>query len=235
MVNESFPIVSVPDIGEAHEYSVNIDHNGFFETTYLSEDDMSRNAMYIGNAKRKDFRSSFADYGDYLKSLDMRATIRSFEPLYSARIAQLTNKSNQFNLTTKRFSKMQIEKMMSDEGYVTLYGKLTDQFGDNGIVSVCAGKIEDDVCHVILWLMSCRVLRRGMENAMFDVFVRECADRGIRVLRGYYYPTEKNSMVKDFYNTMGFVKVSETEEESIWSFSIDGNYINRNQFIKVEK
>ena len=113
-----------------------LDRGGYFEVTSLSEDDRKRNEMYQANLKREKAQASFADYAEYLKSLDMKAMIRSFEPVYMARIAQLTNKSNQFNLTTQRMTQAQIEQMAADDSYITLYGKLEDKFGDNGVVSV---------------------------------------------------------------------------------------------------
>lgn len=163
----------------------------------------------------------------------MSATIKSFEPIYMARIAQLTNKSNQFNLTTKRYTQGEIEEIACDSNYITLYGKLEDRFGDNGVVALCIGHLIDGVCHIELWLMSCRVLKRDMECAMLDELVEKCRNIGISELRGYYYPTAKNAMVKDFYGNMGFSRISENVEESIWSLSINNQYTNKNKHIQV--
>ena len=125
--------------------------------------------------------------------------------MYMERIAQLTNKTNQFNLTTKRFIQAEIEAMTMDRNYITLYGKLEDKFGDNGVVAVTIGEIKGNTCHIILWLMSCRVLKRDMEYAMMDTLIHTCQVRGIKELVGYYFPTAKNAMVKDFYQNMGFL------------------------------
>lgn len=234
IVSEQIPGVSTPEIGESHQYMINIDRNGYFEATYLSVDDLKRNAMYLENAKRAKAQASFSDYGEYLDSLDMKAEIKPFEPIYLARIAQLTNKTNQFNLTTKRYSQGEIEKISRDNNYLTLYGKLADKFGDNGVVSLCIGHLMDGICHIDLWLMSCRVLKRDMEYAMLDVLVEKCKNVGISELRGYYYPTSKNAMVKDLYGEMGFSKISENNDESIWSLCINDSYINKNKHIQVE-
>ena len=234
IVSEQFPGVSTPKIGESHQYILNIDRNGFFETTYLSEDDLKRNEMYQENAKRNQLEASFSDYGDYLDSLEMRAIIRPFESMYLARIAQLTNKSNQFNLTTRRYTQGEIEEISHNNDYLTLYGKLEDKFGDNGVVTICIGRKEGALCHVDLWLMSCRVLKREMEYAMMDVFVSKCLAAGISEIRGYYYPTAKNGMVKQFYADLGFEKISEDEAGSLWRLPIDNCYKNRNKHIKVE-
>ena len=115
-----------------------------------------------------------------------------------------------------------------------MYGKLEDKFGDNGVVSVVIGKICGNVLHIELWLMSCRVLKRDMEFAMMDVLVEQAVRRGVAVIKGYYYPTAKNGMVKDFYNTMGFAKESEDGEgNSVWTFDAGIAYTNKNKVIKV--
>lgn len=131
---------AVPEIGTPEQYIRVLDHSGFFEVTSLSEDDRKRNEMYQANMARKVQQERFADYREYLLSLEMHGTIRSFEAVYMARIAQLTNKSNQFNLTTRRFTQAQIESFAADSEYITRYGKLEDRFGDNGVVSVVIGR-----------------------------------------------------------------------------------------------
>jgi FkbH-like protein len=108
------------------------------------------------------------------------------------RITQLTNKSNQFNLTTKRYTQAEIEQVASNPAYLCLYGRLTDKFGDNGIVSVVIGKKQGQTLHMELWLMSCRVLKRDMELAMLDELVSTAKQNQISEIFGYYYPTKKN-------------------------------------------
>ena len=233
IITESFPLVSAPDIGQSHEYALNIDRNGYFEATYLTEDDLKRTEMYKENAERTKARAGFSDYGLYLDSLEMTAEIGPFEPLYMERISQLTNKSNQFNLTTKRYTQSELGEIAGSDEYITLSGRLKDRFGDNGIVSLCIGQITDGECHIILWLMSCRVLKRDMEYAMMDALVKKCTERGITSVTGYYYPTAKNSMVKDFYGNMGFEKIHEDGEGSTWKLELDGRYENMNRHIKV--
>ena len=163
----------------------------------------------------------------------MQAEIRQFEPLYMARIAQLTNKSNQFNLTTKRFSEAEMKSYAQRDDYICLYGKLTDKFGDNGIVTVVMGRQENDILHLELWLMSCRVLRRGMEDAMLDELVRRAVEKGVKSIKGYYYQTAKNGMVKDFYGQCGFQKLLQAENgDSEWILETAA-YKTRNHIIKV--
>lgn len=235
IVSENLKGVCAPEIGEAHQYIQNLDHGGFFETTYLSKDDLKRNEMYKENAKRAELLSTFSDYGEYLDSLEMKAIIKTFESMYLERIAQLTNKSNQFNLTTKRYTKSDIESMAVDDSYITLYGKLIDKFGDNGVVSIVIGRVEKYVCHIELWLMSCRVLKRDMEYAMMDSLVEKCLGRSVNEIIGYYYPTAKNQMVKDFYQMMGFELVSENEGNTVWKMNISQEYKEKNTHIKVER
>ena len=234
LVAQQIPGIHCPEIGESHQYIVNIDRNGFFEATYLSEDDFRRNEMYQENLKRSKAQTAFSDYGEYLDSLEMRAVIKPFESLYMSRIAQLTNKSNQFNLTTKRYTREEIESVANNDEYLTLYGKLEDKFGDNGVVALCIGHLADGVCNIDLWLMSCRVLKRDMEYAMLDSFVEKCKDTGISEIRGYYYPTAKNGMVKNFYGEMGFELLSEDDGGSSWTLNISSAYKNKNKHIQVE-
>lgn len=243
IVATQVPGVAVPAIGTPEQYIRVLDHAGFFEVTDLSEDDRKRNEMYKANIERQRQQRSFGNYREYLLSLEMKGTIRAFEPVYMARIAQLTNKSNQFNLTTRRFTQGDIERFAADDSYITRYGKLEDKFGDNGVVSVAIGRkgyqneTEADVpvLHIELWLMSCRVLKRDMEYAMMDSMVEACMECGIGTIMGYYYPTAKNAMVKEFYSLMGFVKIHEEENgSSVWKFEIPADYEKKNKVIAVE-
>lgn len=234
IVTKQLPGICAPEIGESHQYITIIDRNGFFETTYLSEDDIKRNKMYQDNARRATFQASFSDYESYLESLKMKATIKPFEAIYLERIVQLINKSNQFNLTTKRYSQREIKEILDNDDYITIYGKLEDKFGDNGVVSVCIGHKKGKLCNIDLWVMSCRVLKRNMEYAMMDMLVDKCKKAGVKKIVGYYYSTEKNSMVKEFYGTMGFNKIDDSEEGSCWEFIVDNSYIRKNKHIQLE-
>ncbi len=234
IIRRQLPGTAVPEMGGQPERFIRaIDRMGYFEVTDLSADDAARTEMYRQNAERSRLESTFADYGAYLRSLEMRAEILPFSPMYFSRIAQLTNKSNQFNLTTRRFTQAEIQSMAEDGRYVTLYGKLSDKFGDNGVVSVVIGEIREDSLDVILWLMSCRVLKRDMEYAMMDALAGRCRELGLRSLRGYYFPTAKNGMVRDFYAALGFDKVSEEPDGStVWHLELDG-YEQKNHVIAI--
>ena len=152
----------------------------------------------------------------------MDAVIDDFTPMYIQRITQLSNKSNQFNVTTKRYTTAEMEAVFESSEYIRLYGKLIDKFGDNGVVSVVIGKKDGDTLNMELWLMSCRVLKRDMELAMLDTLVEKCREQGIKTIKGYYYPTAKNKMVKELYGTFGFDKISEDEQgNTVWQMDVD--------------
>lgn len=228
--------VKAPELTDIAHYVEIIDRSGYFETTNFSEEDRKRTVMYEENMKRIQSEAAFSDYGEYLSSLDMRAIIRPFEPTYTARIAQLTNKSNQFNLTTRRYMQSEIEDISNDSAYITLYGKLTDRFGDNGVVALIIGHIIDEECHIDLWLMSCRVLKRDMELAMMDVLVKQCKLRGIVAVVGYYYPTAKNHMVENFYHMLGFSKIEDMQNKGTkWRFDLTDLYEQKNHYIMLEE
>lgn len=236
IVKAQVPMVTVLEAQTPEQFLDQLDHGGFFEITKLTKDDLARNEMYKANADRIKLQQSFESYDDYLRSLEMTATIRDFEPVYLQRIAQLTNKSNQFNLTTKRYSEADMIQMAESSDYIRLYGRLEDKFGDNGIVSVLAGRINEHQLHMELWLMSCRVLKRDMELAMFDRLVEECQNRGIDEIIGYYYPTPKNKMVKDFYQTLGFTLISTDDDgNTVWKYDTKKHEIKNKVILNILK
>ncbi|MBQ9610612.1 MAG: HAD-IIIC family phosphatase [Lachnospiraceae bacterium] len=221
IVSEQFFGVAVPDIGSVQDYIKVLDRSGFFETTVISSEDAKRNDMYRQNAEREQQKAKFKNYTDYLLSLNMKGTIKPFEPVLMGRISQLSNKSNQFNLTTRRYTQEEIETVAADNAYIDLYGRLEDQFGDNGVVSVVIGHQNGRVVNIDLWIMSCRVLKRDMEYAMMDEFVRTCKLRQVDKIIGHYYPTSKNAMVKDFFGLHGFRKISEDNEgNTVWELNV---------------
>ena len=227
--------IATPEIDVPENYIKIIDHNGYFEVTNFSNEDLKKNELYKDNAKRSQMMATFDNYDDYLKSLKMKAEITSFKPIYLERISQLSNKSNQFNLTTKRYSLADIEEVNNDDNYIKIYGKLEDIFGDNGVISVVIGNIKNDELHIDLWIMSCRVLKRNMEFAMMDKLVEKAKEKNIKTIYGYYYPTLKNKMVSNFYDLQGFDLVSIDEKgNKIYKLDIS-HYTNKNNVIEVSE
>ena len=235
IVAAQVPGVAVPALDGAENYIKTLDHGGYFEVTALSKEDLKKTELYHQNAERAKAQAAFADYGQYLDSLEMTATIKGFEPVYIQRIAQLTNKSNQFNLTTLRCSEDDIRAMAGDKNDLCLCGKLVDKFGDNGIVTVVAGRQQGDVLDLTLWLMSCRVLKRGMEDAMMDTVVAEAAARGVKTIVGHYYPTAKNAMVREFYAQYDFAKTAEDADGNTeWTLDVAA-YTPKHPHMKIER
>ncbi|MDD2960351.1 MAG: HAD-IIIC family phosphatase [Lachnospiraceae bacterium] len=235
IVRQSLPEVAVPevDVRDVFSYIRAIEENAYFEVASLSEDDFKRNETYRKNRERIKLAGSVGSYEEYLQSLKMQAELAAFKPIYFDRIAQLTGKSNQFNLTTRRYTRADIENMASNSRFITLYGRLSDCFGDNGLIAAAIGEQKGLELHILLWLMSCRVLKRGMENVMLDKLVGEANDREIKEIYGYYYPTKKNKMVAGLYESFGFEKVNEDGAgNSVWRLSVAG-YEKQGRFIKI--
>ncbi len=234
IVQQQFPGVAVPVFDNVENYIRAIDREGYFEVTNFSSEDVKKTDLYKARSQAAAQMASFNDYGEYLDSLDMTAYINPFEKIYVQRIAQLTNKSNQFNLTTLRCSEDDIERYGQDPNYICYSGKLVDKFADNGIVTVVVGERVDSALHMRLWLMSCRVLKREMENAMMDTVVATAKTQGIDTIYGYYYPTAKNAMVKDFYEQFGFTLENEDEQGNrTWKLDVAA-YKNGCSHIRIE-
>ena len=234
IVSKNIEGVGIANVDIPETYIDVLDKSGFFEVTNVTSEDLNKTKQYKENVEREQFRSNFVNYKDYLKSLEMKAEIATFEKKYFDRISQLSNKSNQFNLTTKRYTVSDIEKIAYDNNYITLYGKLIDKFGDNGIVSLFIGKIVGDELNIELFLMSCRVLKREMEYKMLDEIINICKSRKIKKIKGTYLKTAKNSMVKNLLSDFGFKKISEDENENAYfELSDIENYKNLCEVIEL--
>jgi FkbH-like protein len=167
LVAEQLPEVAVPDVGsDVSSFAEVLERERYFETDKLVQDDLSRSAHYSSNVRRSASQVAFRNYGEFLASIEMMAEIGPFVPVYLERITQLINKTNQFNLTTRRYTSAEVEAISRNSAFVTLYGRLADRFGDNGLVSVLIGRVSGQTVELDIWLMSCRVLKREMEFAM---------------------------------------------------------------------
>jgi len=234
VVAEQLPEVAVPDVGsDIASYAKAIERERYFELEKLVADDLSRSDFYNSNAARTVAEASFADYGEFLSSLDMSAEIGPFLPVYLERITQLINKTNQFNLTTRRYTSAEVESMASDPDWITIYGRLADRFGDNGLVSVIAGRVQDKMLQVDLWLMSCRVFKREMEFAMFDALVERCQELGVCKIVGVFIPSKKNAIVGSLYASLGFLSAgAKPNGETRWEYVVPRSYEPRNHYIR---
>ena len=234
LVSSQILEIAVPNVGsDVIDFINHIDRNGFFEPVSLLTDDIKRNKYYEDNKKRSQEQAIFKSYDDFLVSLKMTAEIKSFSLIYLDRITQLINKTNQFNLTTKRYTANEIENIFASDEYIKIYGKLTDKYGDNGLIAISIGRIEEDQCHIDLWLMSCRVIKRDMEFAMLDELVRQCKEKGVIEIIGYYFQSKKNNVVLDLYKKFGFVLNESKGVETIWRLNIS-NYENKNKLIGIK-
>jgi len=234
IVSSQVPSVAVPNVGnDVIHFIEHIDRNGYFEPVSLLADDINRNKYYADNKKRAKEEFTYKSYDEFLVSLEMTADIKSFSPIYLDRITQLTNKTNQFNLTTKRYTAREIETIASSNEYIKVYGKLTDKYGDNGLIAITIGNIKENQCHIDLWLMSCRVLKRDMEFAMLDEVVRQCKEKGVSEIIGFYFKRAKNNMVSNLYERFGFTLKEKNDEDTVWQLDVS-NYDNKNKFIGVE-
>ena len=220
IVRRRFPQTAVPELTEPEHYVRTLARSGYFEVTSLSADDKKRSEMYRENAQRAQAQAAFSDYSDYLRSLEMKAVIAPFDTAHAARITQLMNKTNQFNLTTRRYTDAEVSACMSDGNTLTLYASLADRFGDNGIVSALIGRVQDGILTIEEWVMSCRVFKRDLELAVFDALIAYCRTHNITSIEGDYLPTAKNAYVRTLYPTLGFSQTAESEEGTHYRFDI---------------
>jgi len=233
LVAAQLPEVAVPEVGsDVSCFAEALERERYFEVEKVVQDDLSRSAYYSSNVQRNAYQADFRDYGDFLASLEMKAEIGAFIPVYLGRITQLINKTNQFNLTTRRYTNAEVEAISRDPAFITLYGRLADRFGNNGLVSVLIGHTWDKTVELDLWLMSCRVLKREMEFAMFDALVEECQVRGIRKIVGVYIPSKKNGMVAGHYASLGFTRLDGTSaDRELWHYEMPQTYSPRTRYI----
>jgi FkbH-like protein len=175
-----------------------------FEPRAITAEDAERTSQYRSDAQRKELQESVTDMDSYLESLAMEAVISEFTPVDVPRLSQLINKSNQFNLTTRRRSEAEVIAVINDPGNIAYSMRLKDRFGDHGLISVIIGKKAGEAMHIDTWIMSCRVLKRQVEEEILNELARLAGARGCERLEGLYLPTAKNEMVRDFYSRMGF-------------------------------
>jgi FkbH-like protein len=216
IVRQELPTVHVPELSEEPSaYVSTLAAAGHFEALRLTDDDRARASQYQANAERERLKDSATDMDSYLQSLRMTLTAGPFDSLNLQRITQLINKTNQFNLMTERLTEPEVLARMNDPRWLTLYARLTDRFGDNGLIAVLMARLEKNQAGtdaiIETFLMSCRVLGRGVEQACLNLLANEAQSHGAKRLIGQYRPTEKNNMVRELYPSLGFTPLAETE------------------------
>ena len=203
VVRKFLPDVAVPEMPDDPAcYSLVLDAAGYFETVSFSEEDARRADLY--QARGALARIAPYDLDEYLASLDMKLTIESVNPRNRARVVQLINKSNQFNLTTRRFTDLEVQAMEADRRFETFALRLADKFDDHGIISVVVCEKDDSVLNILLWVMSCRVIGRGAEQAFFGFLVDKARKSGCATIKGQYIRTARNNLVEKHYARLGF-------------------------------
>jgi FkbH-like protein len=211
LVRQELPMVAVPEVSDDPTYYPRVIADaGYFEGVGVTAEDRERTLQYQGNLQREALRTSATDLPTYLRELEMKLIWRRFDEIGLSRIIQLTNKTNQFNLTTRRVNEDDVKAIIADSGGFGLQLRLTDRFGDNGVIAIVVVKpLSREEVLIDTWLMSCRVLGRQVEPTTKNLVVSQAKALGAKVIFGEYIPTKKNGMVKEHYDKLGFELVSE--------------------------
>jgi FkbH-like protein len=224
LVRQLLPAVAVPELpADPALYARTLTAAGYFESVSFSEEDVARARFYRDNAKRVGLEKQVGDLGAYLSSLQMEITFQPFDEIGRARITQLINKSNQYNLTTKRYTEPEVAAAQHDPQCFTLQVRLSDSFGDNGMISVIICRPQSRFTWEIdTWLMSCRVLGRRVEQMVLREILEHARRNGIRKLTGAYRPTDRNKLVEDHYSKLGFTLLSTAADATTtWELDVD--------------
>lgn len=234
IVRQLRPEVAVPEMPEdPANYVRALDRHRYFQAIALSAEDLKRTDFYRADAARQTLESSADDLNSFLVSLELVAQCGPIVPATLERSVQLINRSNQFNLTTKRYSNADVLAVMEDPNWITFTVSLQDRFGDNGLISVLLARIEGNVLVIDTWLMSCRVLKRNVEQFLLNKVVATARARGLSRIAGDYIPTQKNGLVRDLYATLGFTPKSSDETGTThWQLDVDSNWQPLQNFIR---
>lgn len=235
MVKKALPEVLAVDLPEDPSLYVEalISMNDF-NTLQFTEEDKKRGRMYAGRRKRNEYKKVAADITQYLKGLETVVTIEKADPFSIPRISQLTQKTNQFNATTRRYLEEDIKKFATDDKFIVASIKVEDKFGDNGIAGTLIVEKEPDKWRIDTFLLSCRIIGRRIEEALLAYVLEEAARQTVHILLGEFIPTKKNIPARDFYKNNGFALLKNENEAEIWSYDIAKGY-EYPDFIKVVK
>jgi FkbH-like protein len=221
-VRDALPAVAVPELPEnVSAWLPLFQAAAYFEQQGLSEEDLKRSEYYKSNIQRAALQSAAGDEKAFLEALKMVMPVAPFDSIGRKRIAQLIAKSNQFNLTTRRYSEEQIAAFEKDGSVETLQIRLSDTLGDNGMIAVVICRKGEDAWEIDTWLMSCRVLGRGVEQATLNLLAARAQAMGVNKLVGRYIPTAKNGIVVDHYKSLGFDMASQGKDgETVWTLDL---------------
>ena len=211
LVREELPMVAVPEVPDDDPGRVPavLADAGYFESLGITNEDLERTAQYQENRAREELRASVTDMDGYLRALEMRMVWNRFDSVGQSRVVQLINKTNQFNLTTRRHTDADVAAIMADPHAFGLQIRLLDRFGDNGIIAIVIGRLsEPGTVTIDTWLMSCRVLGRGVERTTLNLVAAQAHALGATRLVGEYVPTKKNGMVREHYTKLGFTPLA---------------------------
>ena len=212
VVRSLIPNITVPELPEnPEEYVDYLRSLNLFETAAYSDADRVRTQQYRAEAQRVSLQSQCADYDSYLEGLEIIAEAKPFDSFHCPRIAQLPQRSNQFNLRTVRYTEQEIADIAANDKYITLYFTLRDKFGDHGLISAVIMEKQENQLFVNTWLMSCRVLKRGMEEFIVNKMVSAAKEAGYETVEGEYLKTAKNAMVSRIYEKLGFEALSDSK------------------------
>ncbi|CAI3788494.1 hypothetical protein AHFPHNDE_02170 [Pseudomonas sp. MM227] len=231
IVRRELPQVAVPELpDDVADYPARVAAAGYFEAIAFTADDSARVQTYRANGERQAALGQATDMAGYLKGLEMVMQARPIGTAELARATQLINKTNQFNLSTRRYSEVQVQQLADTPGAVALSLRLTDKFGDNGLISVVLARPDttcaDDELFIDTWLMSCRVLGRQAEQAALQVLAQHAATAGYSALIGEYRPSERNAMVAEHYPQLGFVHAPNPDASSpatLWRYPLNAS------------
>ena len=230
-VRESLPGVLVIDLTkDSSQYPQIITEMKEFDVLEITEEDTKRSDMYLGQKKRKELENKVSDFNEFLKQMDIEVSVQKANSFSIPRISQLILKTNQFNLTTKRYQEEEVSKFSTSEDKIVECVKVSDKFGDNGITGTyMIEKKDNDEWFIDTFLLSCRIMGRGIEEIMMNQIIENAKLLGVKRIKGEFIPTTKNKPAEDFYEKLGFKK-----EDKFWVFNTDDT-IKKPEYIKVVK
>jgi FkbH-like protein len=234
-VRSELPGVTVIDLpSDPFEFARIVRESPGFERLTLSQEDQQRGNLYQAQQEREQLQQSLTSKEDFYRSLHQEAEIAPLTKSTRARIAQLINKTNQFTLTTRRYTEQQIVEMLSSPGWYCFSIRVRDRFGDNGRVGAAITHCDGELYEIDTFLLSCRVIGRTVESAFLSFLLKHARDRGALRVQGWFLPTEKNAPAGDFYSKHGFSMAETSDAGTLWIFDLSRQSPPSPEWIKVQ-